>query len=57
MVTYAVVREHTIVFLRFAAEASWNGDVVGACNSYMYTPYEEATENTSFRFTKILPLL
>jgi len=28
VVTYAVVNEHTIVFLRFAAKAKWSGDVV-----------------------------
>lgn len=55
VVTYAVVIEHTTVFFRFAAEeAKWIGDVVGKCNSYMYTPYEEATENTSFHIANIL---
>ena len=55
VVTYAVVIEHTTVFLRFAAEeAKWIGDVVGKCNSYMYTPYEKATENTSFHIANIL---
>jgi len=57
VVTYAVVNEHTIVFLRFAAKAKWSGDVVGKPNSYMSTSYEEATENTSFPFARILPIV
>ncbi|CAH3171075.1 unnamed protein product, partial [Porites lobata] len=49
VVTYAVVIEHTTVFLRFAAEeAKWIWDVVGKCNSYMPNPRKEIVLRRDF---------